>query len=179
MGPPHVVRVAGAGAERDDIGTELRDQTDQPDRLSGLRSAKIAIGVDEVEGRRDAGDAHAGAVERGPNGGDLCLVDVATKGGAPDRGKVPVRKWVAGLGDRRGNLLGCLATEGPREDAETLGELPSAVVLGVVHSFTSDPVSTAVAVASIRRTAASPSRTSGTGWPPSRMVRANASTWRS
>ena len=142
VGPPHVVRVAGAGAERDDIGAELRDQTDQPDRLSGLLSAKIGVGVDEVEGRQDAGDAHTGAVERGPNDGDLSLVDVATKGGAPDRGKVPVRKWVAGLGDRRGNLLGGLPTEGPREDAETLGELPGAVVLGVVHSFTSDPVST-------------------------------------
>ena len=176
MGPPHVVRVARAGAECDDIGSELRDETDQPDRLRGLLGAELGVGVDDVEGRRDAGDAHAGDVECLPNGGDLRLVGVASKGRAPDRGKVPVRECVAGSGDRRGNLLGCLPTEDPREDAQTLREPPGAVVLGVVHSFTSDPLSTAVAVASTRRTAASPSRTSGTGWPPARMVRANAST---
>src|SRR4029453_13897157 len=103
VGAPHVVRVARAGTERDDVGAQVGDEADQPDRLRGLGGAEPAVGMDEVEGGRDAGDGHAGAVEGAADGGD--------------------------------------------------------------HSMS--------------RTAASPSRPAGSGWPPVRMVRANASTWRS
>src|SRR5215218_54362 len=127
--------------------------------------------MDQVEGCRDAGDGHAGVVEGAADGGDLGRVDVAAEGGAPDGGEVPVGEGVAGPGDRRRDLLGGRPGEGAGEDAQ-----PRRQPCG--HGATSAPVSTAVAVASMRRTAARPSRTSGTGRPPARTVRANASTWR-
>jgi hypothetical protein len=150
-GAPATCRpVAGAGTQGDDLGVQFRDQTDQPDRLRGEGSAEPGVGMDDVEGRRDAGDAHPGAVGGGPDGGDLGLVDVVGQGRAADGGEVPVGKGVAARA--------------------------TAVAGGLVHSLTSELVATAVVVASMRRTAASPSRTSGTGGPAPRMARANAST---
>ena len=45
MGTPHILGVSRPGTERDDIGAEARDESDQPDGLGSLPSAQ-ALGRD-------------------------------------------------------------------------------------------------------------------------------------
>jgi hypothetical protein len=76
VGSPHVLRVAGAGAQGDDLGGEPADQADQPDGLPGLAGAEIGVGVNGVEGSGNAGDTQAGGVEGLPHLGELCVLHV-------------------------------------------------------------------------------------------------------